>query len=130
MAEAPSTARVRAHRERRRLGTHSVQVQVDKDSIAALVRLGYLPEALRQDGRAIQEAVETYISDAPLGPLVGVTAVRRAAQLRWRAVPSEIAETRANSSKSVGNPLMAISIWSEGVSVASGIASNRYRPRG
>ena len=68
MAEASSTPRVRAHRERRRLGTHSVQVQVDNDSIAALVRLGYLPEALRQDGRAIQEAVETYISDAPWVP--------------------------------------------------------------
>jgi hypothetical protein len=65
MAEAPSTPRVRAHRQRRRRGVLCVQVSVDKNSIEALVRMGYLPEALQQDGRAVQEAVETYVADAP-----------------------------------------------------------------
>jgi hypothetical protein len=40
MADAPSTPRVRAHRERRSLGVCSVQVRVDKNSIEGLVRLG------------------------------------------------------------------------------------------
>ena len=40
MADAPSTPRVRAHRERRSLGVCSVQVRVDKNSIDELVRLG------------------------------------------------------------------------------------------
>jgi hypothetical protein len=42
-----------------------VQVAVDKNSIEALVRMEYLPEALRQDGRAVQEAVKNYVADAP-----------------------------------------------------------------
>jgi len=33
MAEAPSTPRVRAHRERRRHGAHCVRIQVDKDAM-------------------------------------------------------------------------------------------------
>ena len=37
MAEAPSTPRVRAHRQRRRRGVFCVQAPVDK--IAALVRM-------------------------------------------------------------------------------------------
>ena len=65
MADAPSTPRVRAHRERRRLGVCSVQVRVDKDAIEELVRMGYLPEGEQQDVRAVQEAVETYVADAP-----------------------------------------------------------------
>jgi hypothetical protein len=40
MADAPSTPRVRAHRERRSLGVCCVQVRVDKNSIEGLVRLG------------------------------------------------------------------------------------------
>ena len=68
MAEAPSTPRVRAHRERRRQGAHTVQVRVDKDAIEALVRMGYLPETEQQDAKAVQGAVEIYISDAPFVP--------------------------------------------------------------
>jgi len=64
MAEVPSTSRARAHRERRRLGTHCVRVQVDKTTIEALVRLGHLPEALQQDARAVKQAVEYYLADA------------------------------------------------------------------
>jgi hypothetical protein len=68
MAEAPSTPRVRAHRERRRHGARCVRIQVDKDAIAALVKMGYLPEALQQDVGAIQDAVETYVADTPFVP--------------------------------------------------------------
>jgi hypothetical protein len=65
MTEAPSTPRVRAHRQRRRRGVFCVQVPVDKIVIEALVRMGYLPEAQQQDVRAVQEAVENYVADAP-----------------------------------------------------------------
>ena len=68
MARTASTPRVRAHRERRRLGVRCVQVPVNKTSIEALVRLGYLPEGLAQDLSAIRQAVEIYVSDAPFVP--------------------------------------------------------------
>ncbi len=68
MADAPSTARVRAHRERRRLGVYSVRVRVEKDSIEALVRMEYLPKAQQEDLRAVQQAVETFVADAPFMP--------------------------------------------------------------
>jgi hypothetical protein len=68
MADAPSTPRVRAHRQRRRLGLHFVQVPVDKNAIEALVRMRYLSEARQQDVKAIQEAVENYVADAPFMP--------------------------------------------------------------
>jgi hypothetical protein len=41
-----SAPRVRAYRERRRLGVRNVKVPVSKTSTEALVRMGYLPEAL------------------------------------------------------------------------------------
>jgi hypothetical protein len=66
--KAPSTPRVRAYRERRRLGVRCVKVPVSKIVIEALVRMGYLPEDLQQDVTAIQKAVEVYVSDAPYVP--------------------------------------------------------------
>jgi hypothetical protein len=63
MTKAASTPRVRAYRERRRLGVRCVKVPVSKTVIEALVRMGYLPEALQQDVSAIQEAVQTYVTD-------------------------------------------------------------------
>jgi hypothetical protein len=65
MTDTPSTSRVRAHRQRRRLGVRFVRVPVDKDSIEALVRMGYLPGAQQQEVTAVQVAVETYVADAP-----------------------------------------------------------------
>jgi hypothetical protein len=41
---------------------------VEKDSIEALVRMEYLPEAQQEDLRAIQQAVETFVADAPFMP--------------------------------------------------------------
>ncbi len=60
-----STLRVRAYRERRRLGVRCVRIRVDKNSIEALVKRGYLPEARARDLGAIQEAVQMYVADAP-----------------------------------------------------------------
>jgi len=68
MPKTPSTPRVRAHRERRRLGLRCVKVPVSKISIEALVRMGYLPEDLQQDVNAIQKAVQIYVADAPFMP--------------------------------------------------------------
>jgi hypothetical protein len=68
IARLISTPRVRAYRERRRLGVRCVKVPVSKTSIEALVRMGYLPEALQQDVSAIQNAVQTYVADAPFMP--------------------------------------------------------------
>ena len=78
-ARLASALRVRAHRERRRLGVRCVRIQVVKNSIEALVKMGYLPEAEARDVRAIQKAVQTYVADAPFfsGDLVGVTAFQR-----------------------------------------------------
>jgi hypothetical protein len=69
MAKAPSTPRVRAHRQRPRRGVLCVRVPVDEIAIEALVRMGYLPEAQQQDVRAVQEAVENYVADAPFTPV-------------------------------------------------------------
>ncbi len=68
MAKAPSTSRVREHRERRRKGTRCVQVRLEQEAIEALVRMQYLPAELQQDRRAVREAVENYIADAPFMP--------------------------------------------------------------
>jgi hypothetical protein len=64
MTNAASTPRVRAYRERRRLGVRCVKVAVSKTVIEALVRMTYLPEDLQQDVSAIQKAVQTYVADA------------------------------------------------------------------
>jgi hypothetical protein len=56
MAETHSTPRVRAYRERRRLGVRNVKVSVSKTTIEVLVRMGYLPEAQQQDVSSIQKA--------------------------------------------------------------------------
>lgn len=74
MTKAASTPRVRAYRERRRLGIRCVKVPVSRTVIEALVQMGYLPEVLQQDVRAIQEAVQTYVAD---GPVHAVTALQR-----------------------------------------------------
>ncbi len=68
MAKAPSTSRVREHRERRRQGTRCIRVRVEKDAIEALMRLGYLPGALQQDANAVREAIENYVADAEFMP--------------------------------------------------------------
>jgi hypothetical protein len=65
---AVSTARVRAYRQRRRLGVHYVKVSVGKFSVEALVRMGNLPEAQQQDVSAVQQAVQIYVTDAPHMP--------------------------------------------------------------
>jgi len=45
-----------------------VRIQVDKNSIEALVKMGYLQAAQAHDLGAIRDAVEIYLSDAPFMP--------------------------------------------------------------
>ena len=61
---APSSAeRSRRHRQRRRLGTRCITVDVNESEIAALVAGGYLLEEARDDPVAIKAAIEVVISD-------------------------------------------------------------------
>ncbi len=56
--------RMRLYRERRRMGTRSVRIQVCALEIETLVGKGYLEVERRGDPAAIQAAVETFFSDA------------------------------------------------------------------
>ena len=76
MTKAASTPRVRAYRERRRLGVRCVKVAVSKTVIEALVRMTYLPEDLQQDVSAIQKAVQTYVADASCRNRIPVTSLQ------------------------------------------------------
>jgi hypothetical protein len=60
---SPSTERSRRHRQRGRLGTRCITVEVNEGEIAALVARGYLPEEARGDPAAIKAAIEVVISD-------------------------------------------------------------------
>ena len=60
---SPSTERSRRHRQRRRLGTRCITVEVNESEIAGLVAGGYLPEEARGDPAAIKAAIEVVISD-------------------------------------------------------------------
>jgi hypothetical protein len=51
------------HRQRRRLGTRCVMVDVNQGERDALVVRGYLSEEERDDGTAIKKAIECVISD-------------------------------------------------------------------
>jgi hypothetical protein len=65
---AVSTARVRAYRQRRRLGVHYVKVSVGKFSVEALVRMGYLPEAQQQDSARFSRPFKSMSPMAPYMP--------------------------------------------------------------
>ena len=58
-----SAARTRRHRQRRRLGTRCVMVDVNQGELDALVVRGYLPEEERDDGAALKKAIEAVLSD-------------------------------------------------------------------
>ena len=58
-----STERSRRLRQRRRLGTRCITVDVNENEIAALVARGYLPEEARDDPVAIKAAIVVVISD-------------------------------------------------------------------
>ena len=51
------------HRQRRRLGTRCITVEMTESEIAALAAGGYLPEEARGDPVAIKAAIEVVISD-------------------------------------------------------------------
>ena len=58
-----SAARTRRHRQRRRLGTRCVMVDVNQGELDALVVRGYLGEAERGRAAAIKKAIEGVLSD-------------------------------------------------------------------
>jgi hypothetical protein len=61
MAEAPSTPRVRAHRERRSKGLRCVTILIADAEIKRLAERGYLEDAAGID--ALSKALETFIAD-------------------------------------------------------------------
>jgi hypothetical protein len=62
-ASRSSAERMARHRERRRLGTRCVTVDVSQSERDALVVRGYLSEEDRDNGAAIKKAIEGVISD-------------------------------------------------------------------
>jgi hypothetical protein len=65
-----STARVQAFRQRRSRSVRSVRVELAPDQIAALVDKGYLEVPKQSDDHALQQAVQSLVSDALLGTIL------------------------------------------------------------
>jgi hypothetical protein len=66
MESRSSAARTRRHRQRRRLGTRCVMVDVNQGELDALVVRGYLPEEERDDSAALKKAIEAVLSDVEM----------------------------------------------------------------
>jgi hypothetical protein len=60
---SPSAKRTRRYRQRRRLGTRCITVEMNDLEISALVTKGYLAGEARNDPNAIKAAIETLVSD-------------------------------------------------------------------
>ena len=60
----PAAERMRQYRHRRRWKRLQVRVELDTADISALAKRGYLDPKLHDDVRAIEEAANTFISDA------------------------------------------------------------------
>jgi hypothetical protein len=56
----PAALRMRAHRERRRLGLHSVVIQIREREIDVLIQRGLLKADARNNVRAIGEAIHAH----------------------------------------------------------------------
>jgi hypothetical protein len=68
---APSTPRVQAHRQRKRQGVRSVRVELTSDQLARLVdRHQYLDKSKVSDAKALQQAVQSLLSDALIGEIL------------------------------------------------------------
>ena len=63
---APSAAaeRMRQYRERHRKGLRCVRIQLDATEIDVLVRRRYLEAKDRDNGKAVQTAAATFVSDS------------------------------------------------------------------
>ena len=60
----PAAERMRQYRHRRRRKRLQVRVELDAAEIERLAKRGYLDPKLRNDARAIDEAANSFISDA------------------------------------------------------------------
>jgi hypothetical protein len=56
--------RTRQYRDRQRKGLRCVRIQLDATEIDVLVRKGYLEAKDRDNGKAVQRAAESFVSDA------------------------------------------------------------------
>lgn len=60
MSRSAAAERMRAHRERRRLGLHSVVIQIREREIDVLIRGGLLKADARNNVRAIGDAIHAH----------------------------------------------------------------------
>ncbi len=65
-ARSPAAERMRAHRERRRLGLRCLTIQLRETEIDVLIREGLLNADARNDLYAIRDAVHAHL-DSTLG---------------------------------------------------------------
>ncbi len=61
---SPTAERMRRHRERRRKGLRYFRVELRVTEIDLLVAKGYLEHKERDDGDALQRAIDVFIGDA------------------------------------------------------------------
>jgi hypothetical protein len=73
MAGSTPAARMRAHRERRRLGLRCVTVQLRETEIDVLIRTNLLKADARNDARAVRDALHTYLDRTLSRALLCVT---------------------------------------------------------
>jgi hypothetical protein len=63
IARSAAAERMRAHRERRRLGLRSVVIQIREREIDVLIRRGLLKADTRNNVRAIRDALHRHFDD-------------------------------------------------------------------
>jgi hypothetical protein len=60
MSVSPSAARMRRHRQRRRDGVRSLQIELRETEVDALIDAGFLEEGDREDPNAIINALYSF----------------------------------------------------------------------
>jgi SOS response regulatory protein OraA/RecX len=63
MSISPSAARMRRHRQRRRDGVRSLQIELRETEVDALIESGFLDERSRDDANAIIRALYKFFDD-------------------------------------------------------------------
>jgi hypothetical protein len=63
MSISPSAARMRRHRQRRRDGVRSLQIELRETEVDALIESGFLDERSRDDSNAVIRALYKFFDD-------------------------------------------------------------------
>jgi hypothetical protein len=63
MSISPSAARMRRHRQRKREGMRSLQIELRETDVDALIESGFLDERSRDDANAIIRALYKFFDD-------------------------------------------------------------------